>query len=114
MTKMTIKVPVAAPFLCLIGIILAALVIVTAFGASAAATTPSPTPSPTAHFPDVGVSVVKEEQITTQKDVTSTHDMTITVTNGNYPADVHLTVLAVSKLSICEERLIPIGGDPYI
>ena len=62
---------------------------------------------------DVGVSVVKEEQITTQEGVTSTHDMTITVTNGNYPADVHLTVLAVSKLGVCEARLIPVGLDHY-
>jgi hypothetical protein len=60
------------------------------------------------------VSVVKEEQITTQEGVTSTHAMTITVTNGNYPADVHLTVLAVSKLGVCEARLIPVGGDGYI
>jgi hypothetical protein len=60
------------------------------------------------------VTVVKEEQITTQENVTSTHDMTITVTNGNYPADVHLIVLAVSKLGVCEARLIPIGGDHYM
>ena len=59
---------------------------------------------------DVGVTVVKEEQITTQKDVTSTHDMTITVTNGNHPANVHLTVLAVSKLGVCEARLIPVAA----
>ena len=62
---------------------------------------------------DVGVTVVKEEQITTQQDVTSTHDMTIIVTNGNQPADVHLTVLAVSKLGVCEVRLIPVGVDQY-
>jgi hypothetical protein len=60
------------------------------------------------------VSVVKEEQITTQQGVTSTHAMTITVTNGNYPADVHLTVLAVSKLGVCEARLISVSGDGYI
>lgn len=111
---MGIKAPLVAPFLCLIGLIIAALVIVTVFGASAAANTQSPTPSPTIHVTDVGVSVVKEEQITTQENVTSTHDMTITVTNGNYPADVHLTVLAVSKLGVCEARLISVGGDGYI
>jgi uncharacterized protein YkwD len=75
---------------------------------------PSPSPSPTIHVTDVGVTVVKEEQITTQEGVTSTHVMTITVTNGNYPADVHLTVLAVSKLGVCEARLIAVGSDHYM
>jgi Dockerin type I domain len=133
---MRIKFALPAPLLCLIGLIIAALVILAQFGTSASAKTPSPSPSPSAsptptatpspspspspspippvHFTDVGVSVVKEEQITTQEGVTSTHGMTITVTNGNYPADVHLTVLAVSKLGVCEARLIPVGGDGYI
>ncbi len=62
---------------------------------------------------DVGVTVVKEEQITVQKNVTSTHDMAITVTNGNQPANVHLTVLAVSKLGVCQVLLISVVGDDY-
>jgi hypothetical protein len=133
---MSNKATMAAPFLCLIGLIIAALVILAQFGASASAKTPLPSPSPTpsptptatprpspspspspspiVHFTDVGVSVVKEEQIITQEGVTSTHGMTITVTNGNYPANVHLTVLAVSKLGVCEARLIPVSGDGYI
>jgi hypothetical protein len=133
---MKIKSTLAIPLLCLIGLIIAALAVLAPFGTSASAkapsSSPSPSPSPTAtatpspsprpspspspivHFTDVGVSVVKEEQITTQEGVTSTHAMTITVTNANYLADVHLTVLAVSKLGVCEARLISVSGDGYI
>jgi hypothetical protein len=111
---MIIKVSRAATSLFAVGLIIVALVVLAPFANGAAATTPSPSPSPTTHVTDVGVTVVKEEQITTQKDVTSTHAMTITVTNGNYPADVHLIVLAVSKLGVCEARLIPVGPDGYM
>ncbi len=130
---MKIKFTLATELVCLIGLIIAALVILVQFGTIASAKTPSnspsqspsptstaapsPSPSPSSpivHFTDVGVSVVKEEQITTQEGVASTHAMTITVTNGNYPTDVHLTVLAVSKLGVCEARLISVSGDGYI
>jgi hypothetical protein len=117
---MTIKVSRAASFFCALGLIIVALVILAPFGTSAAANTPahgpspSPSPSPTTQVTDVGVAVAKEEQITTQKDASSTHAMTLTVTNANYPADVHLTVLAVSKLGVCEARLIPVVSDYYI
>jgi hypothetical protein len=133
---MKIKSSLTTPLLCLIGLIIAALVILAQFGTTASAKTPTPSPSPspsptptatptpspspspsptpTVHFTDVGVTVVKEEQITAQEGVASTHAMTITVTNGNYPADVHLTVLTVSKLGVCEARLISVSGDGYI
>ena len=63
---------------------------------------------------DVGVKVVKEEQIAITPGVKSTHQMTITVTNYNYPADVRLTILAVSKLGVCEVHLIKVSGDGFL
>ena len=101
-------------FVCAIGVAIAALAAVALLAGGAEAVSPIPTPPPTVHYTDVGVSVVKEEEITTQVGVMSNHVMTITVTNATYPADVHLTVLAVSKLGVCEATLVPIGTDSYL
>lgn len=63
---------------------------------------------------DVGVKVVKEEQLSITPGVKSTHQMTITVTNYDHAADVLLNLLAVSKLGVCEVRLIKQPGDDYL
>src|SRR5574341_558120 len=100
--------------MCVMGLTIAALVLLALSGGGAEASKSSPSPTPAPVTTDVGVAVVKEEQITTQVDVASTHAMAIAVSNNGNPADVRLTLLAVSKLGICEARLVPVVSDYYI
>jgi hypothetical protein len=62
---------------------------------------------------DVGVSVEKEEAYTVDASVSVNKAVQITVTNGNYPADVRVVITAVSKVGQCEVRLVPAPGDSY-
>lgn len=59
---------------------------------------------------DAAVAVNKEETYTAQVGVQQVHSVEITVTNGNYPADIRLVILAVSLLGKCEVRLVPINA----
>ncbi|MEX1193649.1 MAG: hypothetical protein WD904_09990 [Dehalococcoidia bacterium] len=62
---------------------------------------------------DVSVDVDKEEtyDVDVSTDVVKT--VTITVTNGNYPANVQVNIVAVSTLGACEVRLNAQAGDTY-
>lgn len=62
---------------------------------------------------DVGVTVVKEETYDVDVSVSTPKTVVITVTNGNYPANVLVHILAVSKIGNCEVRLVPQVGDSY-
>ncbi|MEO8457706.1 MAG: hypothetical protein ABI559_07840 [Chloroflexota bacterium] len=63
---------------------------------------------------DIGVKLVKEEEIAQAPGQTTTHVMNISVTNyGPNVADVHFNLLAVSRLGVCEVRLIDLPGDDY-
>jgi hypothetical protein len=62
---------------------------------------------------DVGVTVTKDEEFDVDASVSTTKNVTITITNGNYPANVLIHILAVSKIGQCEVRLIPQAGDSY-
>ncbi len=60
---------------------------------------------------DVGVTVEKEESYTLMANDEEVHPISITVTNGNYPADIRVVILAVSLLNQCEVRLVPIDQN---
>ena len=45
--------------------------------------------------------------------VDTTKSVAITITNGNYPANVLIHILAVSQIGQCEVRLVPQPGDSY-
>jgi hypothetical protein len=62
---------------------------------------------------DGAVTVDKEETYTVSLGVAETHNVEITITNGNYPADFRLVILAVSLLGQCEVRLIPIDAAEF-
>lgn len=62
--------------------------------------------------PDTDVGVEKDDETVYEVDVSETVQKTVdlTVTNGNYPADVLVHVLIVSDLGACEARLLPQAG----
>ena len=62
--------------------------------------------------PDTDVGVEKSDDLAYEVDVSETVQKTVdlTVTNGNYPADVLVHVLAVSALGECEVRFLPQAG----
>ncbi|MEK7248459.1 MAG: thrombospondin type 3 repeat-containing protein, partial [Chloroflexota bacterium] len=62
---------------------------------------------------DVGVTVTKEETYDVDVSVSTAKTVVITVTNGNYPANVLIHILAVSRIGNCEVRLVPQAGDSY-
>lgn len=62
---------------------------------------------------DVGVTVTKDETYDVDVSVDTTKSVTITITNGNYPANVLIHILAVSEIGNCEVRLVPQAGDTY-
>lgn len=62
---------------------------------------------------DVGVTAVKEETYNVDVSVSTPKSVVITVTNGNYPANVLVHILAVSTIGLCEVRLVPQAGDIY-
>ena len=62
---------------------------------------------------DVGVTVEKEESYDADVSVSSAKSVEITVTNGNYAADVRVVITAVSDVGGCEVRLVPQAGDLY-
>jgi len=62
---------------------------------------------------DVGVTVTKDETYDVDVSVDTIKHVTITVTNGNYAANVLVHILAVSQIGSCEVRLVPQPGDSY-
>ncbi len=68
--------------------------------------------------PDTDVSIEKlvnnGDPIDVDVSETVTLSETVTVTNGNYPADIQTTITMVSLLGGCETRLIAEAGDAYI
>ena len=62
---------------------------------------------------DVGVTVVKDETYDVDVSVETSKLVTITVTNGDYPANVRVSILAVSTLGECEVSLVPLAGDTF-
>lgn len=60
---------------------------------------------------DVGVSKVTQQNYEVDTSVSETKTVQITVTNGNYPADIVVHALAVSTLGACEARFQPQPGD---
>jgi len=62
---------------------------------------------------DVGVSVIKDETYDVDVSVSTLKNVEITVTNGNYPADVRTVITAISLVGTCEARLVAQAGDLY-
>jgi hypothetical protein len=62
---------------------------------------------------DVGVTVEKEEEYTVVVSESTEKAVEITVTNGNYEADVRVVITAVSLVGQCEVRLNAQPGDLY-
>jgi hypothetical protein len=62
---------------------------------------------------DVGVTVEKEEDYDVDVSVSTAKSVEITVTNGNYPANVRIVITAISDVGGCEVRLVPQPGDLY-
>jgi hypothetical protein len=60
---------------------------------------------------DVGVDATKDEDYEVMTSMAEVKVVDITVTNGNYPADVLVHVLAVSPIGECEVDWIPEPGD---
>jgi hypothetical protein len=62
---------------------------------------------------DVGVTVEKDEDYDVDVSVDTTKSVEITVTNGNYPANVRVVITAISSVGDCEVRLVNPGGWTY-
>jgi hypothetical protein len=62
---------------------------------------------------DVGVTVEKEEVYDVDVSVSTPKSVVITVTNGNYPANVRVVITAISDVGGCEVRLVNPGGWAY-
>ena len=60
---------------------------------------------------NAAVAVVTEQAFAVNAGDAVTKPITITLTNGNYPADIRVTVLAVSDIGFCEARIQPEPGD---
>lgn len=60
---------------------------------------------------DTSLTVDKEEAYDINTSEATEKTVTITVTNGNFPADVKVTALALSRLGKCEVSMIPAIGD---
>ena len=62
---------------------------------------------------DVGVSVVKLETYNVDVSVDTSKNVEITVTNGNYPANVRTVITAISLVGQCEVHLVAQAGDTF-
>jgi len=62
---------------------------------------------------DVGVTVEKDEDYDVDVSVDTTKSVEITVTNGNFPANVRVVITAISSVGDCEVRLVNPGGWTY-
>jgi hypothetical protein len=66
--------------------------------------------------PDSDVSVSVASQPVTSIDVGATGTFTLnsTITNGNYPADIEVTISVRSVIGVCAGHLIAIAGDSLV